>query len=177
MASKVDTLLPPCHPFNHWFVSGQDCDILSQLHRYFHHSRVGSGGGSILVVSFGDSVTHNNLLCISFHLLGVYEGTNNPYFRWLFNFDCMEYLWSFLEKLTGFHRPRYISDEIDAQRQVAGIHPPLTGYRIIVTVVVAIIGLIRSTLLYGQETTEATVVECVFGVGIVTGYVKPLSDT
>jgi hypothetical protein len=81
----------------------------------------------------------------------------------------MEYLWAFLENLTGFHRPYYISDEIDARQQAAGIHPPLTGYRIIVTLVVAAVGMTKSALFYGQEPTEATTVDCVFGVGIVTG--------
>ena len=80
----------------------------------------------------------------------------------------MEYLWAFLGNITGFSRPYYISDEIDARHQ-AGIRPPLTGYRIIVTLVVAIVGMTKSALLYGQQPTEATTVECVFGVGIVTG--------
>jgi hypothetical protein len=130
---------------------------------------VDSGSGSILVVSFGDSVVHNNLRWVSFYLLGVYEENNNRYFVWLYNFDYMEYLWVFLEKFIGFHRPHYISDGIDTPGQAAGIRPPLTGYRIIVTLVVAIVGMTKSALLYGQEPTEATTVECVFGVGIVTG--------
>jgi hypothetical protein len=83
----------------------------------------------------------------------------------------MEFLWVFLEKLIGFSRPSYISDEIDARHQAAGIHPPVTGYRIIVTLVVASVGMTKSALLYGQQPTEAMIVECVFGVGIVTGWV------
>lgn len=47
--------------------------------------------------------------------------------------------------------------------------PPVTGYRIIVALVVASVGMTESALLYGQEPMEATTVECVFGVGIVTG--------
>jgi hypothetical protein len=82
----------------------------------------------------------------------------------------MEYLWTFLENFTTFPRPSYISDEIDTQQRVlTGIHPPLTGYRIIVIVVVATVGMTKSALLYGQQPTEATAVECVFGVGIVSG--------
>jgi hypothetical protein len=130
---------------------------------------VDSGSGRILIVSLGDSVAYHNLRWISFHLLGAYEETTNRYFTWLFNFDCMEYLWAFLENFTGFRRPRYISDEIDTPGQAAGIRPPLTGYRIIVTLVVAIVGMIKSALLYGRQPTEATAVECVFGVGIVAG--------
>jgi hypothetical protein len=106
---------------------------------------------------------------VSFHLLGVYEETGNRYLTWLFNEDCMEYLWAFLENLTGFSRPHYVSDEIDIRDQATGIQPPLTGYRIIVTVVVASVGTIKSVLLYGQKPMEATIVECVFGVGIVSG--------
>ena len=132
-----------------------------------------SGCGSILVVSFGNSVVYHNLRWISFHLLGAYEETSNRYFTWLFNVDFMEYLWAFLENFTGFSRPYYISDEVDAQDQPATIHPPVTGYRIIVTLVVAIVGMTKSVLLYGQQPTEATAVECVFGVGIVTGRVDP----
>ena len=127
-----------------------------------------SGSSSILVVSVGSSAAYHNLRCISFNTLGAYEETGNRYFAWLFNFDCMEYLWAFLKNLTGFHRPHYISDEIDARHLTAGIRPPLTGYRITVTLVAAIVGITKSALLYGQKATEATTVECVFGVGIVT---------
>ncbi|KIM40702.1 hypothetical protein M413DRAFT_166483 [Hebeloma cylindrosporum] len=103
-----------------------------------------------------------------FHFLAAYEETRNPYFAWLFNFDYMEYFWVFLKKLGGF-RPTYISDEIDPRHQASGIQPTVTGYRIIVTVLVASVGMTKSALLYGQEPTEATTVECIFGVGIVTG--------
>jgi len=127
------------------------------------------GSGGILIVSFGDSVACINLRWVSFYLLGTYEETNNRYFTRLFNFDCMKSLWVFLEKLTGFRRPYYISDEIDARDRAAGVHPPLTGYRILVTVVVVTVGMTKSALLYGQQPTEASIVECVFGVGIVTG--------
>ena len=128
-----------------------------------------SGSGSILIVSFGNYVAYHNLRWISFHLLSAYEETTNRYFTWLFNVDCMEYLWAFLGNFTGFSRPHYISDEIGARDQPAAIHPPVTGYRIIVTLVVAIVGMTKSALLYGQQPTEATTLECVFGVGIVTG--------
>jgi len=132
---------------------------------------VDTGSGSILVVSFGKSVAYHNLLRCSFHILGAYEETSNRYLAWLFNVDYMEYFWAFLEMLTCFKRPNYISDEIDVRHQATGIHPGpfVTGYRIIVTAVVASVGMTKSALLYGQEPTEATIVECVFGVGIVTG--------
>ena len=81
----------------------------------------------------------------------------------------MEYLWTFLESITGFKRPYYISDEIDTQYQTIGIDAFVTGYRILVTFLVASIGMTKSALLYGQEPTEATTVECIFGVGIATG--------
>ena len=81
----------------------------------------------------------------------------------------MQYLWTFLERLTSFKRPTYISDEIDIRHQTMGIDPLVTGYRIIITVLVASCGMTKSGLLYGQEPMEATVVECVFGVGITTG--------
>jgi len=141
----------------------------------FHHSRVDSGSGGILIVSFGDSVVYINLRWVSFYLLGAYEETNNRYFTWFFNFDCMEFLWVFLENFTGFSRLYYISDEIDARHQAVGIHPPLRGYRILVTIVVASVGMTKCGLLYGQQPREATIVECVFGVGIVTGW--PIYNT
>ena len=165
MAPEVDTLSPPCHPFNRWLSSGQNCGNLSQFHLRFHHPRVDSGSGSILIVSLAILW----LTLVSFYLLDTHEETSNQIFAWLFNFDCMEYLWVFLENLTGFSRPHYISDEIDARRQASGIHPSLTGYRILVTVVVASVGMTKSALLYGQKPTEATTVECVFGVGIAAG--------
>jgi len=121
------------------------------------------------VLSIPIFLTLNDLRWLSFHLLGAYEETTNRYLAWLFNVDYMEYLWAFLETLTGFRRPDYISDEIDARHRATGIHPPVTGYRIIVTVVVASVGMTKSALLYGQQPMEATTVECVFGVGIVTG--------
>jgi len=130
---------------------------------------VDTGSGSILVVSFGNSAAYHNLLWVSFHLLGAYEETSNRYLTWLFNVDYLEYFWACLEKITCFKRANYISDELDARHQMMGIDPLVTGYRIIVTVVVASIGMTKSALLYGQEPMEATTVECVFGVGIVTG--------
>jgi len=124
-------------------------------------------------VSFGncDFLDFQKLSGVSFELLGVYEDTNSRSFAWLFNVDYMDYLWAFLESLTSFKRPYYISDEIDVRHQATGIHPGpfVTGYRIIVTVVVASVGMTKSALLYGQEPMEATTIECVFGVGIVTG--------
>ena len=114
-------------------------------------------------------LTYNNLRWDSFYLLGAYEGANNRYLMWLFNVDYMEYLWTFLESLHIFKRPFYLTDEIDARHQTMGVPPLVTGYRIIVTVLVASFGLTKSALLYGQEPVEATSVECVFGVGIVTG--------
>jgi hypothetical protein len=120
VTSQIDDILPPCHPFNRGFGSSQECDILSQPYICFHHSRVDSGSGSILVVSAGNSGAYNNLRCVSFQLLGAYEETSCRYFTWLFHFDCMEYLWAFVEKLTGFNCPYYISDEIYARHQAAG---------------------------------------------------------
>ncbi|KIM40723.1 hypothetical protein M413DRAFT_166742 [Hebeloma cylindrosporum] len=105
-----------------------------------------------------------------FHILSAYEETSNKHLIWLFNYDYMEYLWVFLEKSTGFHRPYYISDEIDTRDQAeVGIHPHVTGYRIIVTLVVASGGFTKSALLYGQKDTEATTLECLFGVAIAAG--------
>ena len=106
-----------------------------------------TGSGSILVVSFGNSAAYHNLLWVSFHLLGAYEETNSRYLTWLFDVDYLEYFWAFLEKLTGFRRPYYISDEIDIRHQSMGIDPLVTGYRIIVTVVVASFGMTKSALL------------------------------
>jgi len=80
----------------------------------------------------------------------------------------VDYLWG-LGILTSFKRPCYVSDEIHVPHQGTGTHPLVTGYRIIVTVVVASVGTTKSALLYGQEPMEATTIECVFGVGIVTG--------
>ena len=111
----------------------------------------------------------NDLRWVSFYLLGAYEETNNRHLRWLFNVDYLEYFWAFLEKLTGFRRPYYITDEVDTRHETMGVDPLATGYRIIVTVLVASFGMTKSALLYGQEPVEATTVECVFGVGIVTG--------
>ena len=61
MAPEVDTLSPPCHPFNRWLSSGQNSGNLSQFHLCFHHPRVDSGSGSILIVSFSDFVAYNDL--------------------------------------------------------------------------------------------------------------------
>ena len=55
VASKIDTIPPPCHPFNRWFGSGQDCNIPSQSHLCFHRPGMDSGSCSIFVVSFSIS--------------------------------------------------------------------------------------------------------------------------
>jgi len=104
-AFKVDAIPPPCHPVNRWFGSSQDCDIISEPCFCYHRSRMDFGSGSILVVSFGASVVYNNLCWVSSQLLGAYETTSNRYFTWLFNYDCLEYTWAFLEKFPGFIYP------------------------------------------------------------------------
>ena len=101
---KVGAIPPPCHPVNRWFGSGQDCDIISEPYFCCHRSGMDFGSGSILVVSFGASVVYNNLCWVSSHL-GAYETTSNRYFTWLFNYDCVEYTWAFLEKFPGFIYP------------------------------------------------------------------------
>ena len=47
----------------------------------------------------------------------------------------------------------------------------MTGYRLLVTSTVFIVGMTKSVLVYGNLQSEATIVECVFGVFVVTGCV------
>ena len=88
---------------------------------------------------------------------------------WFFKVDYLDYLWDFLYTFARIHRPIYRNDEDREGCILTSSHPPMTGYRLLVTSTVFIFGMTKSGLVYGNRNTEATTVECIFGVFIVTG--------
>lgn len=90
---------------------------------------------------------------------------------WFFKVDYLDYLWDFLHTFAYIHRPYYTNEEDNSPHILPSGRPPLTGYRLLVTSTVFIVGMTKSALVYGNRQTEATTVECVFGVFIVTGCV------
>lgn len=90
---------------------------------------------------------------------------------WFFKVDFLDYLWDFLYTLAHIHRPHYTTDENNSRHILPSGHPPMTGFRLLVTSTVFIVGMTKSVLVYGNLQSEATTVECVFGVFVVTGCV------
>ena len=90
---------------------------------------------------------------------------------WLFDVDYLDYVWNFLHKFARIHRPHYTTDEDNSDHISTSGHLPMTGYPLLVTSIVFIVGMTKSALLYGNLQTEATTVECVFGAFVVAGCV------
>ncbi|KAF9478428.1 hypothetical protein BDN70DRAFT_921893 [Pholiota conissans] len=107
------------------------------------------------------------------HLLGTYENPKTRRLRWLFSVDYMEYLWKVLETFTSFKRPLYRSDEHDVWPVPWSVNPsrhrpPITAYRVLVTLIVSTFGVVKWALLIVGFQVEATTMECVFAVVIAT---------
>ncbi|KAF8159769.1 hypothetical protein B0H34DRAFT_417352 [Crassisporium funariophilum] len=102
------------------------------------------------------------------HFIGSYEVHEPRVLPWFFHDDYLEYLWSFIRTFTRFQPPAYLSDERKVGMILTGKHPPITGYRILVTVMALSFGLLKATLSFVGLNMGATTVECIFGVGIVT---------
>ena len=98
------------------------------------------------------------------HILGIYELAYTYRMTWFFGVDYLDYLWKFLHRFTGIHRPNYTSDEDDSAGNFSSDHPPVTGYRLLVMSTIFVVGMTKSVLVYGNRQTDATSLECVVGV-------------
>ena len=105
------------------------------------------------------------------HILGTYELAYTHRMAWFFGVDYLDYLWNFLYRFTGIHRPNYTSDEDDSGGIFFSDRPPVTGYRLLVTSTIFVVGMTKSVLVYGNRQTDATSLECVVGVFGGIGYV------
>ena len=90
---------------------------------------------------------------------------------WFFRVDYLDYLWDFLHTFAHIHRPYYATEEDNSLHILPSGHPSLTGYRLLVTSTVFTVGMTKSALVYANLQTEATTLECIFGVFVVTGCV------
>jgi len=90
---------------------------------------------------------------------------------WFYAVDYLAYLWDFLNIFAHIRRPHYITEEDNSRHILPSGHPLMTGYRLLVTSTVFILGMTKSVLVYGNRQTEASTVECIFGVLVVTGCV------
>jgi len=105
------------------------------------------------------------------HILGIYEVAHTHRMAWLFDDDYLDYVWNFLHKFARIHRPHYATDEDNSDHISTSSHLPMTGYHLLVTSIVFIVGMTKSGLLYGNLQTEATTIECVFGAFVAAGCV------
>ena len=88
-------------------------------------------------------------------------------FAWLVRYDLMEILWSLFKHLS-LRRPEYNSGE--RRPQPVHARPPITGFRIINSGLVLVLGLGKAYLSYGSYGTAATTVDWTGGVVLTTGY-------
>ncbi|KIM40796.1 hypothetical protein M413DRAFT_168201 [Hebeloma cylindrosporum] len=108
------------------------------------------------------------VLFLVLYILGIFELTYTRRLAWFFEFDYLDYWWKFLYQFAGTHRPSYTSDENNTGDDFSD-HPPMTGYRLLITSTVFGVGITKSVLVYGNRQTEATTVECVIGIFVATG--------
>ncbi|KAF8148664.1 hypothetical protein B0H34DRAFT_811867 [Crassisporium funariophilum] len=105
------------------------------------------------------------------NLIGSYEEQRppGPVMTWFFHVDHMAYVWAIFRYFTGSPTLSYLTEEHNVSMMLTLRHPPITGYRILVTVSVALFGFTKAALSYGKPDLEFKIVECVFGVWVVTG--------
>jgi hypothetical protein len=95
--------------------------------------------------------------------LSQYEVKDTAKPWWFFKADMMEGV------RTLFRRFRLNIPQYDTEERTLGLlikpkRPPVTGYRIIVTVAAILFGMTKATLSYGGQQTAPTTIEWAYGV-------------
>jgi hypothetical protein len=111
--------------------------------------------------------------CPSLNWLGILETTKPHAAPWLFQNDLAPFVW----KLLGQFKcptPNYRTEERELIMLIRKPHPPMTGYRILLSVSVLIFGLIKAILTYTGKSTAPTTIDWVFAVVVTLRYVVDL---
>ncbi|KIM40764.1 hypothetical protein M413DRAFT_28531 [Hebeloma cylindrosporum] len=109
------------------------------------------------------------VLFLVLHVLGIYEDAHIRRMTWFFEVDYLDYLWDFLHRFARIHGPNYRSDEAIEGRISISNHPPMTGYRLLVTSTVLTVGMTKSGLVYWDCQTQNATLEWILELFIVTG--------
>ncbi|KAH6889596.1 hypothetical protein BKA70DRAFT_1329308 [Coprinopsis sp. MPI-PUGE-AT-0042] len=105
------------------------------------------------------------VLFIIFLIFNNVESREDARPRWLFKLDTMNLVWRFLRRIS-IRPPRYQTEEVDTRLLLKPKHPPITGYRFLVTLCVVGVGSLKAALSFKGKSTEPTTIEWVFGVVI-----------
>ncbi|TFK22028.1 hypothetical protein FA15DRAFT_54082 [Coprinopsis marcescibilis] len=83
--------------------------------------------------------------------------------QWFFKKDFMDFVWA-IGRLSSWRTPRYRSEERPSALLIKPRRPPVTGYRILVSICVVSFGMAKAGLSYSGKEAAPTAVEWVFGV-------------
>ncbi|TFK31440.1 hypothetical protein BDQ12DRAFT_694141 [Crucibulum laeve] len=101
------------------------------------------------------------------YVSGNYEYETNRKTSWFFDYDCMNFIWRTLRRYS-LRAPNYRTDERSVERLIKPLHPPVTGYRILVTFTAFCFGMVKSSLSYRGLSTAPTTIEWIFGVVVTS---------
>ncbi|RXW12048.1 hypothetical protein EST38_g13806 [Candolleomyces aberdarensis] len=123
-----------------------------------------SRSGSFLAITF-EWVSGIVIFLIAYFLGQYYEAKDTAWPYWLFRADIMNGVRK-LFRSVGIKIPRYNTEAPNLEFLIKPKHPPITGYRILVTASAIIFGMTKAVCSYiGLETAPSTV-EWLYGVAI-----------
>ncbi|KDQ50622.1 hypothetical protein JAAARDRAFT_186087 [Jaapia argillacea MUCL 33604] len=133
-------------------------------------STAGFGISKAVAAYRGESVASTTLewtfsvvVSLFLYWLGLYQDNAPATAGWLFERDYAVYIWSFLS-ICSYPRPTYRTDERSTVMLIKNLHPPITGYRFLVTMTAVCFGLAKAVLSYLGYSAAPNTVDWVFGV-------------
>ncbi|KAH6907073.1 hypothetical protein BKA70DRAFT_1023275, partial [Coprinopsis sp. MPI-PUGE-AT-0042] len=101
---------------------------------------------------------------VIFLIVDSIEARANPRPRWFFQRDALNLLWRLRKVCFSMGPPKYETEELDRNPLVKPRHPPITGYRLLVSCCIIILGLSKAILTYQGKSTEPSMIEWFCGV-------------
>ncbi|RDB28720.1 hypothetical protein Hypma_014956 [Hypsizygus marmoreus] len=101
----------------------------------------GNDAGSVTVEWISSIV-----IFLLLYILEIIDTSKRPAMRWIFEKDCALYLWSAM----GY----------------PPVYPPLTGYRLLVTIATGAFGLTKASLSYHGFSVAPNAIDWVFGTAV-----------
>jgi len=105
------------------------------------------------------------IISLLIYALGECENSPSRKTAWFFEKDYARYMWSLLE-LCDINTPSYSTAEIDDIPLIKTHHPPLTGYRLLVSIATLTFGIVKSICVYLGQSPAANTLDWLFGVAI-----------
>ncbi|KDR80050.1 hypothetical protein GALMADRAFT_242266 [Galerina marginata CBS 339.88] len=105
------------------------------------------------------------IVSLIFYFLDYYDSPENEpnYLTWFFTCDCMDGLWGFLSLLSIPH-PRYQTALRKIVTRPYEHHPSVTGYRLLVSMIVTTFGTVKMTCAYLGLDSSTNSVDWTLGV-------------